>query len=279
MLIMDRQEHIHIISAGEQIEAACAAAIRDLQDISRIVIFADTDIYTNLSRDSEQAKTHKDAVREAVTKVKAHAATLNIPTTLVYIAPPAAASVAAAVQTIRIGNHGARYSFDLSEGSKDLSLALFQISLWIGGGAYYAFEERKGATGPAEKLAVPKIPLREIAANPNYTRILTVLSSPPGKAEPSPRVLPRSYLFTQLEPFYVPVKKSGVKMNVSKTKTDAITGKRAAIPVLSQGTFTNLLKMMLAADLIREVPGPTENRKERYYRIAPGGQLALQLSG
>ena len=33
---MDREEHIHIISAGEQIEAACAAAIRHLQDISRI---------------------------------------------------------------------------------------------------------------------------------------------------------------------------------------------------------------------------------------------------
>jgi hypothetical protein len=31
---MDRQEHIHIIGAGEQIEAACAAAIRDLQDIT-----------------------------------------------------------------------------------------------------------------------------------------------------------------------------------------------------------------------------------------------------
>src|SRR5208337_5346072 len=130
----------------------------------------------------------------------------------------------------------------------------------------YAFAGPRGAE-PSEKLAVPKIPLPEIAANPNYTRILTVLSYPPGKAEPAPRILPRSYLFTQLEPFYVPVRIKGVKTNTSTTKTDAVTGKRAVIPVLSQGTFSNFLNVILAADLIREVPGPTDNRKERYYQI------------
>ena len=276
---MERQEHIHIAAAGEKAESACAAAIRDLQDITRIVIFADTEIYNNTSRDSEEAKVHKDAVRDAVTKAKAHAATLAIPATLVYIAPPAGDSAAAAVQKIKREFPGARFTFDLSGGSKDLALALFQISLWLDGDAYYAFEGRKGVTRPAEKLAVPKIPLREIAANPNYMRILGVLAGTPGKDETRTRILPRSYLFTQLEAFYVPVKKSGVKVNVSKTKTDAVTGKRAVIPVLSQGTFSNILKVMLAADLIREVPGSTGNRKERYYRIAPGGELALQLAG
>jgi hypothetical protein len=278
MLIMHRQEHIHILGAGERIEAASAAAIRDLQDITRIVIFADTDIYTNLSRDSEQAKAHKDAVREAVTKAKAHAATLNIPATLVYIAPPAAASVAAAVQKITKDHPGARFTFDLSGGSKDLSLALFQVSLWLEGDAYYAFEDRKGITGPTEKLAVPSLPLNEIAANPNYMRILAVLAGTPGKPDTSLRVLPRSHLFTQLEPFYVPVKKSGVRVNVSKTKTDAVTGRRAVIPILSQGTFSSLMNTLVSADLAQEVPGPAGNRKEKYYRITASGTLALQLA-
>jgi len=275
---MDRQEHIHIIGAGEQIEAACAAAIRDLQDITRIYVFADNELYANSSRDDERIKAHKTAVREAVNGVKALATSLNIPASLVYIDLPASAKVAAAVQAIKSGYPGARYTFDLSGGSKDLALALFSVSLWLEGDAYHAFAGPRKAE-PPEKLAVPKIPLRDIAANPNYMRILAVLAGTPGKSDTSPRILPRSYLFTQLEAFYVPVKKSGVRMNVSKTKTDAVTGKRALIPVLGQGTFSNLLKVMLAADLIREVPGPTENRKERYYRIAPGGQLALQLSG
>lgn len=276
---MERQEHIHIVAAGEKAEATCAAAVRDLQDITRIVIFADTVIYNNTSRDSEETKAHKDAVRDAVTKAKAHTATLAIPATLVYIAPPAGDTAAAAVQKIKTEFPGARFTFDLSGGSKDLAVALFRISLWLEGDAYYAFESRKGTAGLTEKLAVPRIPLREIAANPNYMRILGVLAGTPGKDDTRTRILPRSYLFTQLEAFYVPVKKSGVKVNVSKTKTDAVTGKRAVIPVLSQGTFSNILKVMLAADLIREVSGPTKNRKERYYRIAPGGALALQLAG
>ena len=275
---MGRQEHIHIISAGEQIEAACAAAIRDLQDVSRIYVFADNELYSNSSHDDERTKAHKTAVREAVNGVKALALSLKIQASLVYINLPASTTVAAAVQTIKNGYPGARYTFDLSGGSKDLSLALFQVSLWLDGEAYYAFAGPRKAE-PTEKLAVPKIPLRDIAANPNYMRILTVLANPPGKAEPSPRVLPRSYLFTQLESFYVPVRTKGVKTNTSPTKTDAMTGKRAVIPVLSQGTFSNFLNVMLAADLILEVPGPTDNRKEKYYRITPSGELAVQLAG
>ena len=275
---MDRQEHIHILGAGEKIGAASAVAIRDLQDITRLVIFADTDIYTITSRDNEEVKAHKDAVREAVMKTKAHAATLDIPATLVYIAPPAGASVAAAVQKIRKDAPGARFTFDLTGGSTDLSLALFQISLWLGAGAYYASGERKGATAPVEKLAVPIIPLNEIAANKNYLKILAVLAGTPGKNDASPRVLPRSYLFTQLEAFYVPVKKSGVRVNVSKTKTDAITGKRAVIPILSQGTFSSMMNTLASADLVQEVPGPAGNRKEKYYRITASGTLALQLA-
>jgi hypothetical protein len=277
VLFMDRQEHIHIISAGEQIEAASAAAIRYLQDITRIYVFADNELYANSARDDERTKAHKTAVREAVNGVKALSASLKIQASLVYIDLPASTKVTAAVQTIKSGYPGARYSFDLSGGSKDLSLALFQVSLWLEGDAYYAFAGPR-VVEPTGKLAVPKIPLREIAANPNYTRILTVLANPPGKAETAPRILPRSYLFTQLEAFYVPARKTGVRMNTSPTKTDSRTGKRAVIPVLSQGTFSNIIMVMLAADLIREVPGPS-NRKEKYYRISPGGELALQFAG
>jgi hypothetical protein len=273
---MDRQEHIHIIGAGEGIEAACAAAIRDLQDITRIFVFAENEFYTTSSRDDERTKAHKNAIREAVNGVRALAASLTIPASLVYIDLPASATVAAAVQTIRTGYPGARYTFDLSGGSKDLALALFQVSLWLCGDAYYAFAGPR-KPGPAAKLAVPKIPLREIAANQNYRRILAVLGFT-SKNETAPGIFPRSYIFTQLEAFYVPVKKSGVRVNVSKTKTDAVTGKRAEIPVLSQGTFSSLMNTLASADLVEEVPGPAGNRKEKYYRITASGTLALQLA-
>ena len=157
-------------------------------------------------------------------------------------------------------------------------MSLFAISLWVGGNAFYAFGGRKNGAENA-KLAVPKIPAVNVAANPNYIRILQTLARTSGKQEPSIRVLPRHYIFTQLESFYVPVRKKGVKTVENKSgKTDLYTGKKAVIHKLSQGTFSNLLKTMAALDLVQEMPGPDNNRKETYYSITSGGELALQLA-
>ncbi len=275
---MVRQEHIHIISAGEHIYTSYAATIRDHADITRTFIFADTELYTNNARDEGAIRAQKEAARESVTMVRSFSASLKIPSLLVYVTPPADASVKDAVQKIRKDHPGAKFSLDLSAGSKDLSIALFAISLWLEADAYYAFRDRKGE-GTAAKLPVPKVPAGSVAANQNYTRILRILSRQPGKEERSPRVLPRHYIFTQMESFYVPVRKKGVRIAENRAgKTDLHTGKKALIPILSQGTYSNILSTMKALDLIQEVPGPDNNRKEKYYCITPSGELALQLA-
>jgi len=274
---MARQEHVHIITAGENIHAAYTAAIRDLADITHTYVFADTELYTNSARDDERTKAYKTAARDAANKVKSVSLSLKIPASLIYIDPPASGSVIKAILKIKKEHPDARYSFNLSAGSKDLSMALFTISLWLEGDAYYAFSERKGDAAPV-KMAIPKNPARDMWANPNYMKILSFLGHTPGEKEATPRVLPRQYIFTQLESFYVPVRKKGVKTVTSPTKTDLFTGKRAIIPVLSQGTLTNLLSAMTAYGLIREAAGPGGNRKEKCYAITPVGELALKFS-
>ena len=99
-----------------------------------------------------------------------------------------------------------------------------------------------------------------------------------GKERYLPRVLPRSYLFTQMEAFYVPVKKSGVRMNISKTKTDAITGKRALIPILRSGDVFKPDEHTCQRGSGAGSAGPGRNRKEKYYRITASGTLVLQLA-
>jgi hypothetical protein len=121
-------------------------------------------------------------------------------------------------------------------------------------------------------------PANVVAANRNYTKILQILYRTPGKTEILPRILSRNYIFTQFVSFYVPVRKKGVKVADNKTKTDLYTGKRAIIPLLSQGTFSNILNSMLALDLIQEVIGPDKNRKEKYYRITSSGEFTLLLA-
>ena len=244
---------------------------------SRTFVFSDTEIYTNSTRDDEQTKAYKTTAQDAVTQVKSISASLKIPSSLVYFSPPTFESVRDAVLKIRKEHPDARFSFNLSASSKGLSMALFSISLWLEGDTYYAFGDGKG-DGTTTKLPVPTTPARDIWSNQNYIRILSLLYRNPGDPKPAPRVLPRSYLFTQLETFYVPVRKKGVRTADNKTgKTDLNTGKRAVIPRLSQGTFTDILSTMKALDLIREEPGQGNNKKEKFYQITPAGELALQL--
>jgi hypothetical protein len=273
---MARQEHVHIIAAGENIQTAYAKAIRDLRDITHTFIFADTELYTNTGRDDEETKAYKAAARDAVTKVKEIAASLTIPTFLFYVNPPASESVVKLLLKIKNDHRDAKYSFDLTAGSKDLSIALLALSLWLESDAYYAFRSQKGEK-KTEKIPVPKIAIKDVMANPNYTRILSVLYRVQGDPKPAPRILPRSYLFTQLETFYVPVRKKGVRVETSTTKTDRYTGKRPVIPRLSQGTFSNIMATMEAKGLICS-GSCTGNKKEQCYRITPEGELALQLA-
>ena len=161
-----------------------------------------------------------------------------------------------------------------------MGLALFTLSLWLGGEVYYSYDGQKGDGAPA-KLPMPKIAPEGVTENPNYLKILSTLAHTPGRPDEAPglRVLPRSYLFNQLAGFYVPVRKTGVKVVKNRTgKTDSITGKRAVLHELGQGTFSNILKVMVMADLIEEIPRTEENRKERCYRITASGELALRLA-
>jgi len=275
---MTGREHVHIIGAGEGIYEAYAATLRNHPDITHLFVFADVELYTNNTRNEEAVRAGKDAAREAVNKVKALATSLKIPASLVYVTPPADNSARNAILKIKKDHPEARFSFDLSLGSKDMVLALFFLSLWVEGDVCYSFAGRGGEAVKA-KLPVPKAPVESVAANPNYIKILETLYRPQGEGEPFARVVPRSYLFLQLSGFYVPVRKKGVKVAPNRAgKTDLNTGKRAVLHDLSQGTFSNILRTMTSLDLIEEMTGPGNNRKEKFYRISPCGELALQLA-
>jgi hypothetical protein len=271
---MAGQDHIHIITAGEETGAILTEGIRDLPDITHAFVFADTDLYTNTAQDNETIRTMKNKVRKSVDQAKSVAASLSIPCLLFYIPQPAFPPARDYLLKIRKDHPAASLSFDITGGSKDLSLALYQLAFWCGADVYYAPAAGKG--NRLSGLAVPKVAFTGL--NPNYRRILSVLNTHPGTKEKKSRILPRLYLFNQLESFYVPVRNKGVKTRTSPTKTDLSTGKRAIIPVLSQGTFTNILSAMESAGLIRESAGQSGNRKEKYYSITPEGELALLFS-
>ena len=64
----------------------------------------------------------------------------------------------------------ARFTFDLSGGSKELCLALFAFAPWLGGEVYAAFDEKTARTVP-----LPDRTISSLLANPNHQQILAIL--------------------------------------------------------------------------------------------------------
>ena len=85
---MPATEHIHIITAGNDIFPAFVRALRDNAGITGTIIFSDPDLYGVSSRDSPEKRTGKALARNAVSRVRAHAAALKIPVSFVFINPP-----------------------------------------------------------------------------------------------------------------------------------------------------------------------------------------------
>lgn len=273
---MERQAHIHMLCATERTDAACAAACRYFPGISKVVIFGNIEDYTNTRSDTGEVKAHKTAVRESVTRTRVQAGMLGLASAIVYITPPVFETAVTQVTKIVKEQPSAVLTFDLYGGSAELCIVLFQLSVWLEADAYYADFGRNG-TAEFRQFPVPRPESANLRTNRNYGRILSLLSKSPENKDPTHRVLPRSYLFTQLETFYCPVRKKGVKDDGNPAKkTDLSTGKKAVIPKLSQGTFSRILATMEAADLIRQVSVPG-SRRERSYRITPAGELALRL--
>ena len=258
---MDGQEHILIISAGPTIHHSFPGAIRLLETVTHVFIFADQEIFFDAPHNDRQGQATKQAARDAIKKVKIAATTLGLVSTHVRIDEKSADSVREAFITIFGAHPGARYSFELSAGSKNLVLELFALSLWLDGDCYYSRDMI-----PYQHLAVPKITAKNLPANPNYERILQVLSrrsgpDKPGMENPQVKNFTRSYIFVQMSTWYVPV---------------TIKGSPGKGIELRQSTLSFFLSNLEQWGFIREIPNKT-NKKEKIYRITVEGELAMRF--
>jgi hypothetical protein len=98
------------------------------------------------------------------------AASLSIPVTREVIAPPAYGSVRSALAKIRREHPGARFTFDLSGGSKELCLALLAFAPWLGAEVRASFDEKT-----ARKVPLPDGTESTLLSSPNHQTILALL--------------------------------------------------------------------------------------------------------
>jgi hypothetical protein len=285
---MDRTEHVHIISAGEKIAIAYPAMFRELPTITRTIVFTDSIVHES-SPDPVTDK-HRLAVRNAVTAVQEISVSLSIPFTRVVIFPPAYVSVRSALAKIRREYPDARFTFDLSGGSKELCLSLFAFAPWLGGEVFSSFEEKT-----ARRVPLPDRTTGSLLTNPNHQMILAILlnrrdlkkgaarGAAKGAVPTVPTVptiptvwVPRQYLYQQLWPFYAPSRTK--KEKPGDPPKPVIHYKKGEKPAaeLSHQTFSGFMGNLRDAGLIDE-ENPEGNRKEKTYRITEAGEIAFRF--
>ena len=137
---MPTGEHVHIISVGDNIHTAYPTIFRVLPTITRTYVLAGNSVY-ELSSNPVVEK-ERAAIREEVAAVKELSASHSIPFSHELIYQPIYPSVRDTVIKIHHGCPGARFTFDISGGSKPLSNALFAVSSWLEGDVYSSFDQR-----------------------------------------------------------------------------------------------------------------------------------------
>jgi hypothetical protein len=253
---MDRKEHIHIISAGEKIHEAYPAALRDLPTITHTFVFAEKEVYTNSARDDTKKRQWKCAIRDAINKVNAISLSRNITCALVCIDAATFDAIRDPVLGIFSDHPDAQYSFDISAGSKRLSLGLFSMSLWVGGDCWYAF-----GNSPIRRVPVPAFPVKNLAVNPYYLVILTILFRGQETGKQTRTLVPRETLFNETKTWQVPAYDA-------REDTDR--------PELSETAFSRLISTLTGWNLIGEASDPGNDR-EKLYCLTPDGELAIYV--
>jgi hypothetical protein len=268
---MDRKEHVHIISAGENIHTAYPAAFRVLPTITRTYVFADSTIY-ELSSNPEIDK-QRLAVRNSVNTVKEISASLSIQFSRELIFPPTYPSVRTLLTKIHRDYPGARFTFDISRGSNPLCIALLSFAPWIDGEVWSAFDEKT-----PRNIPLPDRSVRTMLANPNYQTILALLLRKVTKdaAPDTHGWVSREYIFKQLWSWYVPSRTKKVKP--SDPPVPPVQYKRGRKPAaeLTHGTLSTLMRTLEEAGLVLEqVSG--ETKREKIYQITDSGEIAFRF--
>lgn len=251
MCSMATGEHIHIISAGESIHKTYPVSINQLENITRTYVIVEDDIFYDDDSDSERLKATKPKIREAINTVQQISKVMGIPCKIQKIDAVTFNAIRDVVLDIYAQYPIARFSFNISGGTKPLSIGLFVMSVWLDGEAFHTPGEKVAI----QKLSIPKMHVKDISTNPNYVQILKLLN-PYGDEG-----LLRKLLQMEFSKRYVPVRERGEK----KTKR-----------VFNSAILSKYLSSLEGWNLVQE-RYKSGNKKEKIYSITSDGILALRF--
>ena len=244
---MTENEIIHIMSAGANIHNTFPVAINKISSATKVYVIVEDDVYEDVT-DEKRQKMLVD-IRNSIKTLKEIAKPfVENGVHEIKIPDDSLECTRDAVIKIYSENQGARFFFNLSGGTKMLSIGLFMMGLWIDAVPYVVDLDSQ-----PRKLSVPKIHIKDLTENPNRVLILTKLNETKSKS------MTRKDLFDKAAKEYIPIRER------ERKKME-----------LKQGTFNSLVASLLEWELISE-EFKEGSKKEKVYRITPDGEFTLNF--
>lgn len=171
--------HIHTMTAGKSIDKTFLTINKKLKDLSEVRVLVEETIYESFPDNFEiDEKTKKErenerkAIIEAIDTVRENCGLLEIGFKEIRLKDTSLLSVRSALIPLTQHSKDTRLTFNLSGGTKMLSLATFVMALWLDAEIYLT-----PRTGQLEQINIPRMHLNDIQKNPNYIEALTILHS------------------------------------------------------------------------------------------------------
>jgi len=250
---MIKREKIHIMSAGANVHNTFPIAIYNIAPASEVYVIAEKRVYED--SDNPKIQEAREAIRRSIEKLKdlgnpiakkgVHEVIIEADT-LDYIKD--------AIFEIYRNNPDAQYYFNVSGGTKMLSIGLFMMALWFEATPYHVDMENMAKT-----ISVPKVHIEDFQTNPNRISILKILDEQEPSGDENIKTLSRKRLFEKLSKEYIPVR-----------------DKKRADRNLKDGVFNSLTRDLLNWNLIdeRHLEG---SKKEKEYILTSDGEFTLKF--
>lgn len=244
---MSEDEIIHVISAGASIHKTFPVAVNEISRATKVYVIVENKVYED-SKDKIKQEM-RVAIRFSINELRKIAApfvkngiheTKISEDTLEYIRD--------AIIEIYAENRNAEFFFNVSGGTKLLSIGLFLMGLWIEAIPYVVDQDSQ-----ARRLSIPRIHIKDLTENPNRVLILKKLK------EQKFKKLSRKNLFDKVSEEYIPIRER------QRKKME-----------LKQGTFNALIDNLIQWGFI-DVTFKEGSKKEKEYSITPDGEFTLNF--
>ncbi|WP_157202277.1 hypothetical protein [Methanoplanus limicola] len=252
------------MSAGQSIHNTFPVVFSNLKGINEAWVFVEEGVYENEpenENDSEEKKERRKTkilIQQSIKSMEVKCRENFVKFREIRVKNTSLTYIRDSVLLNLNKTDYSRISFNLSGGTKMLSLSLFVMALWLNGDIYLT---PRG--GGIEKIAIPKMHLTEIRQNINYINALKILARKNEKSHEEDEAL------------WVPGKDFSRILTV-KYRPARLNGEEKIKKSPNKGTISKIKSQLEEWGLIEERSRPG-NKREKEYRITSDGIFALAI--